>query len=181
MTATTNDSTVVLDRTERHRGRKLVLTVERYTRGGLTHEIEVVRHPGAVVVLPIHQDGHMVLLRQYRYPLNETILELPAGTLEHGEDPAACAQRELAEETGFQAREWTSLGTLVPAPGFCDELQHLYVARGLTPASSIADNDEEISVVTMGRHEIESAILSGELRDAKSIALLFRAQLAALI
>lgn len=163
-------TSVVRSKREVYRGRRIALTVEQYERRGTVHEAAVVRHPGAVVLLPVTEDGRVLLIRQYRYSIDRTILELPAGTLEPGEAPAECAARELIEETGFTARTWQFMGELVPAPGFCDELQYLYLARDLSPASAAADEDEEIEVVAMTCAEVEEAIRAGKLWDAKSIA-----------
>lgn len=131
---------------------------------------EVIRHPGAVVIVPLHDDGRVVLIRQFRYAAGEALLELPAGTLEPGEDPLACAQRELAEETGLAAAEWRLLSSFYSAPGFCTELLHCYLARGLTPAVAEADADEEIETVVMPLSAAQTLARRGELRDAKTIA-----------
>lgn len=143
--------------------------------------IDKVEHPGAVVILPVDHDGRIIILKQFRAALNHTIYELPAGTLEPGEEPELCARRELAEEIGQAAARWVSLGRLYPAPGFCDEVQHLFLASGLSDARAERDEDEEIEPERMTLAEIEAAVSSGELMDAKSIALLYRATLAKLI
>jgi ADP-ribose pyrophosphatase len=136
-----------------------------------------VRHPGAVVFLPITAAGSMLLVRQHRMPLGRELLEAPAGTLEIGEEPLGCAQREIQEEVGMQAERWESLGTLYPAPGFCDEVQHLFVARELTPSHLPADDDEEITVVEMMQPEVLTAIRTGEICDGKTLAIILKAQL----
>lgn len=143
--------------------------------------IDKVEHPGAVVILPVDHDGRIIILKQFRAALNRTIYELPAGTLEPGEDPQLCAERELAEEISRAAARWVSLGQLYPAPGFCDEVQHLFFATDLSDASADMDADEEIEPERMTVAEVEAAVTSGELMDAKSIALLYRARLAKLI
>lgn len=137
----------------------------------------VVRHAGAVVVLPQHDDGRIVLLKQFRYAVEQAILEIPAGTLGEGEDPLECAKRELAEETGFRARDWQALGTLLPTPGFCDEVQHLFFAKGLTAGETNLDEDEILEVVEMQLSDVESAIADSVLSDSKTIATLMRARL----
>jgi len=148
---------------------------------GRTMTIDKVEHPGAVVILPVDHDGRIIILKQFRAALNRTIYELPAGTLEPGEDPEDCARRELVEEISQSAAHWKSLGQLYPAPGFCDEVQHLYFATDLSDARADMDADEEIEPERMTVAEVEAAVASGELMDAKSIALLYRARLAQLI
>ena len=140
-----------------------------------------VRHPGAVVIMAQRADGQILLLRQYRQSIGGVILELPAGTLETGEKPLACAMREIVEETGMSAGSWTPLGEVYPAPGFCDERQFLYLARDLSSARGTPDEDEIFTVVPMSVPEIENAVISGELSDAKSIATFARARLRGLV
>src|SRR5690606_29093338 len=93
--------------------------------GGLV-ERDIGVHPGAAVFIPQLPSGEMLLVRQYRHPLGKMLLEFPAGTLNQGEDPLACAKREVREEVGYEASEWMDLGTLYPAPGFCNEVQYAY-------------------------------------------------------
>ncbi|NBW40991.1 NUDIX hydrolase [bacterium] len=140
-----------------------------------------VRHPGAAVFLPITDTGSILFVQQYRMPIGRELIEAPAGTLESGELPLHCAQREIQEEVGMRAETWHELGTLYPAPGFCDELQYLFIARDLTPSSLPADADENITVIEMERDEIFMRIASGDICDGKTIALLLRAQLLRLI
>lgn len=141
----------------------------------------LVKHPGAVVVAPLTADRKVLLLRQYRQAFMREIWELPAGTLGEGEDPLDCAKRELTEETNHSAARWHSLGQLYPAPGFCDEVQHLYLAQDLEPAVGTPDDDEIITVHSFTLTEFEELIRTGELSDAKSIALLLRAKLMGLL
>jgi ADP-ribose pyrophosphatase len=148
---------------------------------GKTFFHETIEHPGAVVVLPLMDDGKIVCISQYRHSIRRDIVELPAGTLEKGEDPAVCAGREIQEEIGMAARELIPLGTLYPAPGFCNELQYLFVARGLYESPAQPDEDENISPVFISVGEFEDATLSGVLSDAKSIALFMRARLRGLV
>lgn len=144
---------------------------------GHRHQHETIEHPGAVVILPVTASGTVVFVRQYRHSLRQTILELPAGTLERGEAPAVCAARELAEEIGMAPGELIPLGTLYPAPGFCTEVQHLFFARDLRPEKATPDEDEVITTVELSPSEIDSQIVSGMLNDAKSLALVLRARL----
>lgn len=134
-------------------------------------------HPGAVVILPEIAEGEFLLIKQYRHSLAKSIYELPAGTLSKGEDPIDCAKRELIEETDFSASEWISLGAIYPAPGFCDEIQYLFLARGLTPSKGIKDEDEVIENIKMTSKEIKAGVLNGSINDAKTIATFFKAQL----
>ncbi len=136
-----------------------------------------VRHPGAAVFLPRDSDGLLLFVEQFRAPIRTQFLEAPAGTLEPGEAPIECARREIQEEVGYAAAKWTPLGELVPAPGFCDERQHLYLAEDLSESVLEADEDEDISVKRLTVEEALSAIDAGRIQDAKSIALIFRARL----
>ena len=142
---------------------------------------ETIEHPGAVVILPILPDGRIAFIEQYRHSVRASILELPAGTLEASEDPTACAQRELMEEIGQAPGELISLGTLYPAPGFCNEIQHLFCARNLRDQKATPDDDEFITVVELSTQQVEDSIQSGRLNDAKSLALILRARLAKLL
>lgn len=138
-------------------------------------------HPGAVVVLPQLANGRFVLLRQYRHALRQELYEFPAGTLERGEDPLVCAKREIVEEIGYAAAEWRSLGEQYPAPGFCNELQYCYFATGLSEQRAPGDDDEILTVVTASYDEIEQGIAHGQIIDAKSIAVFFKAKVMGLI
>ena len=134
-------------------------------------------HPGAAVIVPQLPDGRLLLIRQYRFAVQREILEFPAGTLDPGEDPAGCARREIAEETGYAADLWKPLGPLLPAPGFADEIQHGFFASGLQPAERNLDEDECIEVVPHSVPDVERLITTGELLDAKSICFFYRARL----
>ena len=149
--------------------------------GGTKTSRQIVSHPGAVVILPVDEDGNFLLLKQYRHALKETIFEFPAGTLEKDEDPLVCAKREIMEETGFSAANWQALGQLYPAPGFCNEIQHSFFATELTPAQADSDEDEIIEVCKMAFPEVKEAIVSNKIRDGKSLAILYQATLKGLI
>lgn len=142
---------------------------------------EFVSHPGAVVILPRAKDGRLLMIKQYRHAIRETILEFPAGTLEAGENPLECAKREIIEETGHAAADWTDLGTLVPGPGFCNEVQYCFLADGLSEAVQNLDEDEVIEVVPLPPGEIEHAISQSKIKDAKSIAIYARAKFLGLL
>lgn len=135
------------------------------------------RHPGAVVILPKFTDGTLLLLRQYRHAIGGELLEFPAGTLEVGEPARTAAARELTEETGWTAKVWTDLGSLHPAPGFCDEVQTCYLAESLTPGKCEPDADELIEPVRMRPTDFEAEIAAGRVTDAKTLALYLRARI----
>jgi ADP-ribose pyrophosphatase len=160
-----------------YQGRLRAVRQHVETSDGKRYTHETIEHPGAVVILPVLSDGRIVCVSQYRHSLTQTILELPAGTLEAHEAPLDCARREIREEIGMAAREIKSLGILYPAPGFCNEVQHLFVAKDLYSDAATPDEDEEISLVSMTQREFEEAIVTGTLNDAKSIALFTRARL----
>lgn len=135
---------------------------------------EVVRHPGGVCVLPLHDDGTVSVVRQFRYPYSEIVTELPAGKLEPGEDPDQAIRRELSEETGFTAREWHDLGLFYPTPGYTDERLHLYFARGLEPGATHPDEDEFLECDRIPFDTLLDAVMAGEIVDGKSIALILK-------
>lgn len=152
----------------------------RFPSGGLHHHVTV-RHPGAVVILPRESNGNLVAIRQYRHAVRQTLLEFPAGTLEPAEQPMDCAKRELAEEVGRRAEIWQDLGQLLPAPGFCNEIQYCYYAADLSSCETDLDDDELIEVVTLSPAEIETAIRDGQMKDGKSISIFMRAKLFGLL
>lgn len=150
---------------------KVTLDQARLPDGSLAAR-EVVYHPGGVAVLALAEDKTVTLVRQYRYPMGEVLLELPAGKLDHGdvEDRLLGAQRELSEETGLEASEWTYLGCMLASPGFCDERLHMYLARGLTRKEQHLDEDEFLDVVTMPFDELVEQVMDGAITDAKTVA-----------
>lgn len=153
------------------RGRVLELHVDRVRRApGHETTREVVRHPGAVAVVPVTSAGEVVLVRQFRYAVGAALLELPAGTLAPGERPLACARRELAEETGHTARRWRRLARFFSAPGFCDEVLHCYLALDArTLRAPQPEDDEAIEVVTLPLAAALALVARGVIRDSKSI------------
>lgn len=130
----------------------------------------IVEHPGAVAIVPVHDNGDVVLLKQFRPTIGMDLYEIPAGTIEKGEAPLATAKREIIEETGFKAKQWTKVSEFYSAPGFCTELMHLYVARGLSPAKADGDEDEILKPVRMSVDAALKMIKAGKIRDAKTIA-----------
>jgi ADP-ribose pyrophosphatase len=142
---------------------------------GVTTDIDILRHPGAAAIVPMADDGTLVWLRQYRHAAGGYIWEIPAGTLDPGEDPLACARRELTEETGFSAKSWQHLGEIIPVPGYSSERVHLYLARDLRAAAQHLDRDELLEVHRIPLDEAIAMVFSGQVVDAKTIAALFMA------
>ena len=136
---------------------------------GLTVDLEVVRHPGAAAVVPLKDDGKVVLIRQFRHAAGGFIYEIPAGKLHPGEDPSTCAARELEEETGYRAGRFELLSSIFTAPGFTDEVIHIYKATGLVLGRQQLDRDEVLEVIELSLPEAIRMIRTGEIRDAKSI------------
>jgi 8-oxo-dGTP pyrophosphatase MutT (NUDIX family) len=128
-----------------------------------------VRHPGAVAVVALTEEGQICLVRQYRTALGRVTVEIPAGKLAPGEDPLACAERELKEETGFTAQKMAYLTTIATSAGFADELIHIYMATGLKLAESSPDADEFINVDLVDVGELVDAVLDGRIEDAKTV------------
>ena len=146
---------------------------------GHTAAREVCEHLGGVGVLPIDKDGNIILVRQYRYPYDEIMLEIPAGKLDHGddEDAADCGLRELKEETGCTAGRIVPLGCIYPSPGFLTEVVHLFAALDLTDGEMQPDEDEFVEVVRLPLAEVEAMVERNEIRDGKTVVALYRARL----
>ncbi|MBC7941437.1 MAG: NUDIX hydrolase [Chitinophagaceae bacterium] len=136
--------------------------------GGLATR-EYIRHPGAVAVLPLLDDGRVVLVRQFRYPVGRVLLELPAGKLEEGESTLACGQRELMEETGFVADEWAYAGEIHNAAAYSTESIWLWFARGLTAGPQRLDRGEFVEVVRHSEAELDDLQAAGQLPDVKTV------------
>jgi ADP-ribose pyrophosphatase len=153
------------------RGKVISVRIDEVEVGpGRVAAREVVEHRGAVVFAAVDDDEQVYLVRQYRHAIGMELLEFPAGGLEEGEDPHETAQRELAEELGFAAGEWTYLGSFYSSPGFANELLHGYLARGLSEKRAAPDEDEHLEVV---RYPLVELLEQPErLMDAKSLALL---------
>ncbi|MFC5609948.1 NUDIX domain-containing protein [Variovorax soli] len=137
---------------------------------GHTATREYVVHPGAVVVVPMLDDGRVVLERQFRYPVGLVMVEFPAGKLDAGEDPLVCGQRELLEETGYSAREWARAGAMHLAIGYSTEIIHIYFARGLTLGERQLDHGEFVDVISAGTDELLRLCGDGTVTDAKTLA-----------
>jgi ADP-ribose pyrophosphatase len=136
---------------------------------------DIVRHPGASAVIPLNKSDELYMVRQYRKPLEAVSLEIPAGKLDPGEDPAVCAERELKEETGLSASQIIHIASIHSTPGFSDEILHLYAAVGLQEGDACADEDEFISTEKYKVDELIRMVLDGKITDAKSIIGIFLA------
>ncbi len=133
---------------------------------------DVVDHNGGVCIAPVDAEGNVYLVEQYRYPMRETTLELPAGKLEPGEDPDAAIARELREETGFHSDRIQKLGVIYPTPGFCTEKLHLYYSCDLVAGEQELDEDEFLNVRKMPLNDALNAVMTNEIKDGKTVALL---------
>ena len=142
---------------------------------GHVARVDLVVFSGAVTLVPIDDHGDLVLVRQYRHPAGEELIEFPAGTLELGEEPQACALRECQEEIGMRPGKLTSLAEIYLAPGYSTERNHIFLATDLTPSTLPQDEDEEISLVTCSPQALGRQISDGRIRDAKTIAAYFLA------
>ena len=147
-------------------GKLVDVTVERWGE----HEREIVEHPGAVAVLAVDAEGFVTLVRQRREAVRRELLELPAGTLESGEEALACAQRELAEETGLRGGRWREVSAFFSTPGFCRERVRLFFAEGVERGDAAPAGDEQINAVRWPVGEIEQRI--DEIEDAKTLVAL---------
>jgi ADP-ribose pyrophosphatase len=141
----------------------------RLEDGHVTRQ-EVVEHRESMTVVAVDSEERIVLVRQYRHPTGETLLETPAGSVDEGESAEEAVNRELAEETGLRAREVVKIGAFYLAPGWATEYMHVYLARDLYDSAAEADEDERIEVVRLPIPEWERLIAAGEVRDCKSIA-----------
>jgi ADP-ribose pyrophosphatase len=159
-----------------YQGRKFNFEVsQRRLPNGVEGEWELIQHPGGALVVPITNEGQLVLVRQYRFALAGRLLEFPAGTVEVGENPGETVKRELEEEAGYRGHTWQTIGQFPLAPGYSDEIIYAYLATDLEklPNPPAQDEDEDIEVVLMEFKEFEKAIAQGEMVDAKSIASYF--------
>jgi ADP-ribose pyrophosphatase len=136
---------------------------------GTSIDLEIVRHPGAAAVVPMKADGTVVLIRQYRHAVGGFIYEIPAGKLNPGEDPLACAARELEEEVGYRGGRFDLLTSILTAPGFADEVIHIYEASDLTPGRQQLDHDEVLEVLELPLEKAVAMIADGLIRDGKTI------------
>jgi ADP-ribose pyrophosphatase len=165
----------ILTRSTRELFRGKVVTVRADTvvlPGGKEATFEIVEHPGSVVMVAVEEDHRIWFVRQHRQAAGGQILELPAGTLGPGEEPKACALRELREEIGMGARDLSPLGSFYLAPGYATEFMHAFLARDLYPDRAPGDEDEIITAEAIALADVKQLIHSGQLQDAKSLAAL---------
>ncbi|MFZ0453689.1 MAG: NUDIX hydrolase [Ignavibacteriaceae bacterium] len=138
---------------------------------------EVAVHPGGAVVVAVKNDGKIIMVNQFRYPLQKKIFELPAGKLDNNENPYNCAVRELEEETGYKAKKVEKLGQIYTTPGFCTEILHIYLAKELIHGDHNREEGEQgMEVFEFSKKEIEEKILHGEITDSKTICGIYLAQ-----
>ena len=161
----------MVDHTRRiFKGRVVTLDIDTVTLpNGATIELEMIHHPGAAAVVPMKDDGTVILIRQYRHAAGGYIYEIPAGKLHPGEDPKLCAARELQEEIGYQADSLELLTSILTTPGFTDEVIHIYKGTGLTKGKQDLDHDEVIEIVELPLEKALAQIIDGTIRDGKTI------------
>lgn len=157
-----------------YEGKVISLKLDTYEIAGRAKTFEIVKHVEAVVIVPIAADGRILLIQQWRRAVEEITIELPAGTIEKGEDPIDCAKRELQEETGFSAKKIKPLGGFYSAPGFCNEYLHLFLAQDLHLDPLPADDDEMIDLLPVSAKEATRLIHENQIRDAKTVAGILR-------
>ncbi len=137
---------------------------------------EVIRHPGAVCVLPITADGEVIFVNQFRYALNKITLEVPAGKLEKGEDPTEAALRELSEETGITAKKIVPLGALYTTPALIDEIIYMYIATDLVEGEQHLDDDEFVNAIRIPLKKAVEMVMNGEIKDSKTQLMILKAE-----
>jgi ADP-ribose pyrophosphatase len=167
----------VLERRPVFDGRIVKLSLDRVLLpNGRECDFEMIRHPGAAAVVPLDDEGNVLLVRQYRYPASGWLLEVPAGKLDRAEPPEECATREVREETGYRPGRLVSLGWIHTTPGFTDERIWLYLATGLEPSRQELQDDEVLKVEKVRFEDAVSMAVQGEITDGKSICALLRAE-----
>ena len=149
-----------------------VWTFSKKLPTGVTAKLEMIKHPGAALIVPFLTKNNIILLKQFRAVLDKYIYEVPAGTLEEGENPLKCAKREIIEETGYKAKKFTKLGFIYPVPGYSTEKIICYKAEDLTEAYADMDHDEVIQTCVFNKRQITKMIDQGKIVDAKTICAL---------
>jgi len=166
----TRKKATVKSTTEVYKGRVFDFVTENIELpNGRNTDMAFIRHPGSTAVVPLLDDNTVVMELQYRHPVAEYLFEIPAGTMEPGESPLDCAQRELIEETGFRAQEFIKLAKIHIIPAYSDEEIHVFIAKGLTPVKQDLDPDEIIEVVTYPLEKVLQMIKNGRITDALTI------------
>ncbi|QVL32930.1 NUDIX hydrolase [Telmatocola sphagniphila] len=156
-----------------HKGRKIEVQIDTHTApNGQLIKRDVILHPGAVVILPVIDREHVCLLKNFRFVVNETLWEAPAGTLEPKEEWQHAAERELLEETGYKATQWTYLGYLFASPGVMNEKLHLYIAENLTQHEAQPEPDEQLEPITLTMDEALKMCFDGRIKDSKTVSIL---------
>lgn len=157
--------------TNLYNGKIFDVVLEKVTLpNGAIKDREIVRHPGAAAMVPLLDNGKVLLIRQYRHAVGEFLWEIPAGTLEPDEAAIECARRELVEETGYEASSFDKLAEILPAPGYTDELIHIFLASGLKSVKQKLEDDEVLELQPIAFDTALEMITKGEIRDAKTIA-----------
>ena len=169
MTTPHKDLPKILNSQKVFEGRVFKVTVDTISEGDLTYQREVVHHTGSAVIVPVHDDGTVSLVRQYRHPAVRYLLEVPAGTLNEGERPEVGAARELEEELGLIAERLEKLSEFFVSPGFLEEKMWVYLATGLSEGKRQPDEDEVLDIVRLPFGDALEMITSGEIQDAKTI------------
>ncbi len=160
-----------------HKGHAITFRLDSLRApNGLTVKYDIVEHHGSVILVPVDESGKIYFVRQYRHAAGQEMLELPAGTLEPGEAPEACAAREVREETGMEAANIQEIGSFYLAPGYSTEFMHVFLATGLTHNPLEADADEFLSLETLSLDKALQQAQSGQLPDAKTLAALLLAR-----
>jgi ADP-ribose pyrophosphatase len=158
-------------------GRVLTLNLERAVLpNGKDADLEIIRHPGGACALPIHEDGSVTLIHQYRHATNGIIWEIPAGRINDGEGPESCARRELIEEAGLEAGKIEKIAEFFTTPGFCTELLHIYLATQLTPCDKNPEDDEYIEIVRIPFAKALEMVYNGEIKDGKTMIAILLAK-----
>tara|TARA_Y100001968_G_C19174884_1_gene627493 strand:- start:123 stop:683 length:561 start_codon:yes stop_codon:yes gene_type:complete len=174
-----NEPSKLLETTASLNAKKIRFEINKIQMpNGMHGEFGIIRHPGAALAVPITDDGQVIILRQYRFAIERRILEFPAGTLEKGEEPLATIKRELQEESGYKASKWNCLGQMVPAPGYADEIIHMFLARDLEVLANQpeGDADEDIEVLKLPINELNNLFNNySEALDGKTITAWNRA------
>jgi ADP-ribose pyrophosphatase len=150
-------------------GKRIEVAVDTLGEGAARVRREVVLHPGSAAILALPDPEHVCLLRNRRHAVDATLWEIPAGTLEPPESPETCARRELAEETGYQARRWRKLAEFFPSPGILNERMVLFLAEDLTPGAMHLDPGEELAPQVIAWNDAMNRVLDGTIRDAKTM------------